>query len=78
MWSENESARRAFAVFASAALLKAEFRKHSAMFRALVIESRQLKAELRTLKPIKKDQESHASRNLTNPLHRIWLTKEPC
>jgi hypothetical protein len=75
MWSENESARHAFAVFASAALLRAEHRRQSAVLRALLIESKHIKAEFRSLPPMKKDLETHPSDNLNNRLCHVWLTK---
>jgi hypothetical protein len=76
MWSENESARHAFMVLASAALLKAEHQKHSALCRALLIQSRELKAELHSLKPMK-GQNGKPSVDLNTLWHRIWLTRNP-
>jgi hypothetical protein len=76
MWSENESARHAFTVLASAALLRAERQKHSAMCRALVIQSRELIAELHNLKPIK-GRCARTSDDPNNRLHRVWLSQNP-
>jgi hypothetical protein len=63
-------------VLASAALLRAEHRKHSALCRALLIQSRELKAELQSLKAMK-GQNGKASVDLNNRWHRIWLSKNP-
>ena len=76
MWSENESARHAFTVLASAALLRAERQKHSDLCRALVIQSRELIAELHSLKPMK-PQYARTSDDLNNRLHHAWLSKNP-
>ena len=50
MTVENEFAKRLFAAFASASLLKAEHRQCSAKLRALT-ESQQIKADLRDGNP---------------------------
>jgi hypothetical protein len=46
------------------------------MCRALLIQSRELKAELHSLKAMK-GQNGKASDDSTNRLYRIWLTKNP-
>jgi len=73
MLYENETARHAFAVLASAAILRAELRKRSAMRRALVIQSRDIIAELHHVKAMK-GQNIKASTHSNDSLHRIWLS----
>ena len=70
MTVENEFAKRLFAAFASASLLKAEHRQCSAKLRALT-ESQQIKADLREWKPWK--IEAAPCNNLSNRLQRARL-----
>jgi hypothetical protein len=71
MTVDNEFAKRLFAAFAAASLLKAEHRECSAKLRALLTESEQIKAELRECKPRK--LELVPCNDLSNSLQRVWL-----
>ena len=71
MMVDNEFAKRLFAAFAAASLLKAEHRECSAKLRALLTESEQIKAELREWKPWK--IQAALCDDLSNRLQRAWL-----
>jgi len=73
MTVDNAFAKRLFAAFASASLLKAEHRRRSAKLRSLVTESEQIRAELREWKPNK--IEAAPSQNLSNCFQQAWLAK---
>lgn len=71
MTVDNAFAKRLFAAFASASLLKAEYRQCSAKLRALITESEQIRAELREWKPSK--IEVAPADNVDNRLQSAWL-----